>query len=51
MSELSVDEYISILNGGNRGNQSSSNYYVVSREEKKNKTKTNFIKRRCWFTD
>ena len=35
MSELSVDEYISILNGGNRGNQFSSNYYVVSREEKK----------------
>ena len=42
MSELSVDEYISILNGGNRGNQFSSNYYVVSREEKKNQHKNKF---------
>ena len=43
MSELSVDEYISILNGGNRGNQSSSNYYVVSREEKKNPTQKQIL--------
>ena len=42
MSELSVDEYISILNGGNRGNQFSSNYYVVSREEKKKQNKNKF---------
>ena len=43
MSELSVDEYISILNGGNRGNQFSSNYYVVSREEKKKTTQKQIL--------
>ena len=43
MSELSVDEYISILNGGNRGNKFSSNYYVVSREEGKKRTQKQIL--------
>ena len=36
MSELTVDDYMGMLNGKNRGNNFSSNYYVISREEKRN---------------
>ena len=49
MNEISVEEYIDVLNGGKRGTQFSKNYYIISREEKKKPSKTNFV-RRCWFT-
>ena len=35
MNEISVEEYIDVLNGGKRGTQFSKNYYIISREEEK----------------
>ena len=42
MNEISVEEYIDVLNGGKRGTQFSKNYYIISREEKKNHHKNKF---------
>ena len=42
MSEVTVEEYMDALNGGNYGTQYSKNYYIISRKEKKNKLKNKF---------
>ena len=43
MSELSVEDYIAILNGKKRGSNFSSNYYVIAREEKKKSTQKDIL--------
>ena len=43
MSELSVKDYIAILNGKKRGSHFSSNYYVIAREEKKKSTQKDIL--------
>ena len=43
MSEVTVEEYMEALNGGNYGTQYSKNYYIISRKKKEKQTQKQIL--------
>ena len=43
MNEVTVAEYMDVLNGGRYGAQYSKNYYIISRKEKEKQTQKQIL--------
>ena len=43
MNEVTVEEYMGVLNGDGYGGQYSKNYYIISRKDKKKQTQKQIL--------